>query len=68
MQSTPGPLWQGVVAPDRVLSMSQIELFVIQTVPKQMTITDLKCLKFNCLITWLYLNKWLMFNWFVSDR
>ena len=29
----PGPLWPGVVAPDRVLSMSQIE----QTAYKQMT-------------------------------
>ena len=33
MQSTlllpllPGPIWPGVVAPDRVLSMGQIELF-----------------------------------------
>ena len=25
----PGPLWPGVVAPDRVLSMDQIELFDI---------------------------------------
>ena len=33
----PGPLWPGVVAPDRVLSMGQIELFDIQTECKQMT-------------------------------
>ena len=26
LPSPPGPLWPGVVAPDRVLSMSQIEL------------------------------------------
>ena len=26
IQSIPGPLWPGVVAPDRVLSMGQIEL------------------------------------------
>ena len=26
LSSLPGPLWSGVVAPDRVLSMSQIEL------------------------------------------
>ena len=38
MQSTsslalsPGPLWPEVVAPERVLSMSQKELFDIQTV------------------------------------
>ena len=33
----PSPLWPGVVAPDSVLSMGQIELFDIQTVYKQMT-------------------------------
>ena len=33
----PGPLGSGVVAPDRVLCMSQIELFDIETVYKQMT-------------------------------
>ena len=26
LPSLPGPLWPGVVAPDRVLSMGQIEL------------------------------------------
>ena len=29
LPSLPGPLWPGVVAPDRVLSMGQIELFDI---------------------------------------
>ena len=29
LSSFPGPLWLGVVAPDRVLSMGQIELFDI---------------------------------------
>ena len=29
LPSFPGPLWPAVVAPDRVLSMSQIELFDI---------------------------------------
>ena len=29
--SLPGSLWPGVVAPDRALSMDQIELFHIQT-------------------------------------
>ena len=28
----PGPLWSGVEAPDSVVTMSQIELFNIQTV------------------------------------
>ena len=33
--SLPGPLWPGVVAPDRVLSMGQIELFDIEIDCKQ---------------------------------
>ena len=37
----PGPLWLGEVAPDRVLSMDQIELFDIQTECKQMTYAKL---------------------------
>ena len=32
LPSLPGPLLPGVVAPDRVLSMGQIEIFDIQTV------------------------------------
>ena len=39
----PSPLWSGVVAPDRVLSMCQKELFDIQTVYKQMTYAELNC-------------------------
>ena len=35
--SLPGPLRPGVVVPDRVLSMGQIEQFDILTVCKQMT-------------------------------
>ena len=31
MQSTPSLLWPGVVAPDMILSMGQIELFDIET-------------------------------------
>ena len=27
----PGPLWPGVIAPDRILSVGQIEFFDIQT-------------------------------------
>ena len=38
-----GPLWPGVAAPDRVLSMGQIELFDIETERKQMAYA-----KFNC--------------------
>ena len=37
--SLPGPLWSGVVAPDRVLSMGQIELC---------TYAKLNCFKLNC--------------------
>ena len=29
LASLPGPLWSGVVVPDRILSMDQIELFDI---------------------------------------
>ena len=40
LPSLPGPLWHGVVAPDRVLSMGQIEL-------KLRTYAKLNCLKEN---------------------
>ena len=49
MQSTPslplhpGPLWPGVVAPDRVLSVGQKELFDIGNECKQMTYAKLNC-------------------------
>ena len=29
---TPGPLWLGVVVPDRILSIGQIELFHFYTI------------------------------------
>ena len=38
-----GPLWSGVDEPDRVLSMSHIELFDIWTVCKQLTNAKLNC-------------------------
>ena len=41
----PGPVWSGVVAPDWVLSMGQIERFDILTLYKQMTYAKLNCLK-----------------------
>ena len=37
LPSLPGPLLSGVVVPERVLSMGQIELFDISTQCKQMT-------------------------------
>ena len=40
-----GPLWPGVLTPDRVLSMGQIELVDIWTVCKQMTYAKLSCVK-----------------------
>ena len=40
----------GNVAPDRVLSMGQIELFDMKTECKLMTYATLNCLKKNCLI------------------
>ena len=39
----PDSFWPRVVAPNRVLSMGQIELFDIQTVREQMTDTKLNC-------------------------
>ena len=36
LPSFPGPLWPGVVAPDRVLSIGHIKLFNHLTVCKQM--------------------------------
>ena len=46
--------------------MSQIELFNIQTEYKQMIHAELNCLKKNCLITQLCVNKF-MFNWIVIN-
>ena len=43
LSSLPGPLWSGMIAPDNVLSMSQLELFDIQTESKQMTYAKLNC-------------------------
>ena len=34
------PLWPGVVAPDRVLSMVKTELFDVKTVGEQMTCSN----------------------------
>ena len=45
LPSLPGPLWPGVVSPDKVLSMGQIELFDIWIECKQMTNAKLNCLK-----------------------
>ena len=42
LPSPPGPLWPWVVAPERVLSMGQIEPFDIKTASKQMTYAKLK--------------------------
>ena len=58
LPSQPGFLWLGLVAPYRVLSMSQIEI----------NCAKLNCLKLN---SWTFqecVNKWLMFNWIVSDK
>ena len=43
LQLLPGPPWPGVLAPDRVLSMDKIEMFVIRTVCEQMTFAILNC-------------------------
>ena len=41
----PGPLWPGVIAPERVLSMGEVELFDFKTESRQMTFAKLNCLK-----------------------
>ena len=41
----PAPLWSGLVAPDKVLSMTQMEPFDVLIVWKQMTNTKLDYLK-----------------------
>ena len=50
LPSHPGPLWPGVVTPDRVLSMGQIKLFDIWNESKQMTHAKLNYLKKNWLV------------------
>ena len=45
LPSLPGQLWIGVVVPDRVLSMGQVELLDIETKGKQMINSKLNCLK-----------------------
>ena len=45
LPSLPGPFKPGVVAPNRILSMGQIELFDIQTECKQMSYVKINCLK-----------------------
>ena len=76
MQSTPslpslsGPLWSWVVAPDRVLSMSQIELNCVHKlnwfawnrtvlIIKLCTCAKLNCLKWNslCMLNWIVWNR-----------
>ena len=70
LPSLPGPLWPGVVAPDRALSMSQIELnceLMLYWIAwnrtvltfKLRTYTKLTCLKWNCFC---------MLNWIVWNR
>ena len=48
LPSLPGPLWPGMVAPDRVLSMGQIELtFKLCTWTFKLTYVKLNSLKYN---------------------
>ena len=47
----PGPLWLRVVAPDRIISMGQIELFDISTECKQMTYAKSIWFLFNVIST-----------------
>ena len=68
LPSLPGQIWPEVVAYYRVLSMGQIEFFVIQTKCKQRTYAQMNCLKENCLIIQLCVDKWLMFKWIISVK
>ena len=66
----PGPLWSGMAAPDRVLSMGQNR-------SKLRTYANLNCLKWNCvlMLTWIVWNGTvfdietvLALNWIVWNR
>ena len=70
LPSLPAPFWSGVVAPDRVLSMGQIELNIVlmlnwiawnKTVLtfKLRTYAKLNCLKWNCfcMLNWIVWNE-----------
>ena len=70
LPSLSGPLWLGVVSPDRVLSMGQIELNCVLMLNwiawnrnvlifKLRTYAKLNCLKWNCFC---------MLNWIVWNR
>ena len=69
MPSLPGPLWPGMVAPDRVLSMGQVKLNSLVmlngiTWNRTMhTYAKLNCLKLNCFHIAV-----LMLNWIVRNR
>ena len=68
--SHPCPLWPGVVASDRVLSMGQIEIkFVLRlnwTAWNRMFLyAKLICLKWDC---FFYTENLLMLNWIVWNR
>ena len=77
LPSLPGPLWPGVVAPERVLFMGQIELNCILMLNwlfeielfltwKLCTYAKLNCLKWNCFCIKMDLalnnQQWLMFH------
>ena len=58
----PGPLWSGVIAPDRVLSMGQIELNCNSAL--------LNCFKLIVFFIYQWVNKktLLTVNWIVGNR
>ena len=70
LPSLPGPFWPGAVAPDRVISMGQIELncvFMLNWIAWNRTVLTFK------LLTWARLNclKWICLctlNWIVWNR
>ena len=71
LSSLPGPLWVGVVASDRVLSMGQIELNCVNWIVwnrtilicKLCTYAKLNCLKWNCFC----MQNWIVWKTTVFD-
>ena len=71
--SLPGPYWPGVVTPDRVLSMTQIELctnkwLILNWIVNDRTVTSFNCVPTNgCLIELLVIhsNTWNYLSWFM---
>ena len=73
LSSLPGPLWPGVVAPDRALSIGYIELIcvlVLNWIVWNRTVFDIETVLMLNWIVWIRtvgLN-WIAWNWNVFDN